>query len=614
MPARNDPSAPVFDSQQPQTLARYFSDLAFLFSRSRITVHAEQKFFATRYLSQDDQELWECVPEFSDLAIPFVQFRAAIFRLYPDADPERRHSLGDLESLVKRFSNTSSPSRAVFLDFYRRFFTISSYLCARDRLSVGEQSRLLFRAVPLAISPAVQLRLRIVCPGVHPHDPYALDDLRAAIDFVLVDMATIPSPFPEPHLSAAPDSTPLIADPSIAALVEATNQLIELVSSSQQLPSPASLRLDSQPPSSPRPACCSYCSDPAHFIARCPIVTADIRAGICRRNAEGKIVLPSGMYVPHSFAGPDLRARFSSWHKVNSASSAPVSQSCDLATPPQSLPTPPFASHSPHFAAKSPSPRISTTTRQAPASTISAQNRFTALKAQLAALRSRAPDPRISVACDPCDTMAPIQVFAHSVVPHAIPQSQHRTLAPESSSMSFLDPRALHIDCIAPVPPYNPYLRDSEPMLSAKSAAVPSALISHSNRVPAQVPASTSRVVPDSPIIASYHRTEPPHRVLQPQFASESNLPCAQSFQLPESSQHFAPCILSSQYPVRSSQSFPTSHLSPQSHTPSAVYVQPSSAAFTKSMPRPRDSELVPRRLAPNTSPFDTPVDLIASA
>ncbi|KAF7372533.1 hypothetical protein MVEN_00115500 [Mycena venus] len=253
MPARSDPSAPAFDSQQPQTLARYFSDLAFLFSRSCITVHAEQKFFATRYLSHDDQELWECVPEFSDSAIPFVQFRTAIFRLYPDADPERRHSLGDLESLVKNFSNTPSPSHAVFLDFYRRFFTISSYLRSRDHLSIGEQSRLLFQAVPLAISPAVQLRLRIVCPGVHPHDPYALEDLRAAIDFVLVDMATTPSPFSEPHLSAAPGSTPLFTDPSIAALFEATNQLIELISSAQQLPFPASSRLDSQPPSSPRP-------------------------------------------------------------------------------------------------------------------------------------------------------------------------------------------------------------------------------------------------------------------------------------------------------------------------------------------------------------------------
>ncbi|KAF7372682.1 hypothetical protein MVEN_00131500 [Mycena venus] len=476
-----------------------------------------------------------------------MQFRAAIFRLYPDADPERRHSLGDLESLVKRFSNTSSPSRAVFLDFYRRFFTISSYLCSRDRLSVGEQSRLLFQAVPLAISPAVQLRLRIVCPGVHPHDPYALDDLRAAIDFVLVDMATIPSPFPEPHLSAAPDSTPLIADPSIAALVEATNQLIELVSSSQQLPSPASLRLDSQPPSSPRPACCSYCSDPAHFIARCPIVTADIRAGICRRNAEGKVVLPSGMYVPHSFAGPDLCARFSSWHKANSASSAPVSQSCDLATPPRSLPTPPFASHSPHFAAKSLSPRISTTTRQAPASTIAAQNRIAALEAQLASLRSPACDPRTPVACAPRDTMAPIRVFAHSAVPHAIPQSPHRTLAPESSPTSLLKPHVPYVDRIAPVPPYHPYRRDSEPTPSAKAPAVPHTLKSSLSFVhDLETPHMLHPEPRTSPTLSAY-RAISQSTVVQSHSVSEPSSRAAHFYQHPFDPEQHPTCFPSPQ-------------------------------------------------------------------
>ncbi|KAJ7789720.1 hypothetical protein B0H14DRAFT_3891733 [Mycena olivaceomarginata] len=48
MPARNDRTAPVFDSQQPRNLPKYFSDLGFLLSHSRIADDSEKKYHATR--------------------------------------------------------------------------------------------------------------------------------------------------------------------------------------------------------------------------------------------------------------------------------------------------------------------------------------------------------------------------------------------------------------------------------------------------------------------------------------------------------------------------------------------------------------------------------------
>ncbi|KAJ7871278.1 hypothetical protein B0H13DRAFT_1558144, partial [Mycena leptocephala] len=311
MPARNDRTAPAFDSQKPRELRRYFSDLEFLFSRSRVTDDL-QKYHATRFLSIDDQDLWESIPEFDDPTASFSQFTAAIFRLYPDADPDRRYSPADLKALVTELSHVPSLSRARFLEFYRRFFAMSSFLRAKDRLSAPEQSRSFVRAIPSNIWHRAQERLHIKFPDVHPDDPYPLHDLRDAIDFVLIDSS---SRSLTPHFPELPASMPAPADPSIAVLADAINELTRLVSSQQQL-SPTAPRLDS-PPSSPRPALCSYCSNPAHFIARCPLAAADIRAGICKRNAEGKVVLPSGMFVPHRIAGPDLRTRISSWHREN---------------------------------------------------------------------------------------------------------------------------------------------------------------------------------------------------------------------------------------------------------------------------------------------------------
>ncbi|KAJ7331033.1 hypothetical protein DFH08DRAFT_619563, partial [Mycena albidolilacea] len=319
MPARNNRIAPVFDSQQPRGLPKYFSDLEFLLSCSRIADDSEKKYHATRFLALDDQELWESVPEFSDPAASFEQFIAAIFRLYPEADPHHRYSLGDLDALVTELPHAQPLSRARFHEFYRRFFVISTFLLAKSRLGVPEQSRTFVRAIPSNIWRCAHEHLRIKFPHVHPLDPYPLHDLRDAVDFVLLDpdshlqpRATSPSPMPIPIESPAP------TEPSIAALVDAVHQLIKLVSAQYQ-PSPTTSHLDSQPPSSPRPASCSYCSDPAHFIACCPLASADICAGICKRNTEGKVVLPSGSFVPHRITGPNLRTRISSWHRENSA-------------------------------------------------------------------------------------------------------------------------------------------------------------------------------------------------------------------------------------------------------------------------------------------------------
>jgi hypothetical protein len=111
--------------------------------------------------------------------------------LYPEADPDRRYSIADIDALVAEHSCITPPSRTSFLQFSRRFFLISTYLCAKDRISAHEQSCAFVRAIPTSISSRVLERLRIRCPDVHPHDPYPLPDLRDAVDFVLLDSASI---------------------------------------------------------------------------------------------------------------------------------------------------------------------------------------------------------------------------------------------------------------------------------------------------------------------------------------------------------------------------------------------------------------------------------------
>ncbi|KAJ7210898.1 hypothetical protein GGX14DRAFT_697460 [Mycena pura] len=96
-----------------------------------------------------------------------------------------------------------------------------------------------------------------------------------------------------------------------------------------------------------RPFACSYCSDPSHLICNCPLVLADIRAGVCKRNARGRVVLPSGLYVPHSISGQNLRTRITEYRRQHESPHCTPEFSCDHIPNPslsQHLPTPPVSS------------------------------------------------------------------------------------------------------------------------------------------------------------------------------------------------------------------------------------------------------------------------------
>ena len=61
---------------------------------------------------------------------------------------------------------------------------------------------------------------------------------------------------------------------------------------------------------------CNYCGE-EHFICDCPHVPHDIATGKCKRNQDGKVVLPSGAYVPRDITGKFLCNCINKWHRKN---------------------------------------------------------------------------------------------------------------------------------------------------------------------------------------------------------------------------------------------------------------------------------------------------------
>jgi hypothetical protein len=76
---------------------------------------------------------------------------------------------------------------------------------------------------------------------------------------------------------------------------------------------------------------CNFCGELGHFISQCPKLALYISQGKCKRNAEGKIVLPSGTFISRSVVGNWLADRFDEYHRLNPGQLA-VGQTSSQAT------------------------------------------------------------------------------------------------------------------------------------------------------------------------------------------------------------------------------------------------------------------------------------------
>jgi hypothetical protein len=78
------------------------------------------------------------------------------------------------------------------------------------------------------------------------------------------------------------------------------------------------------------PSSCAFCSQTGHFIAQCLVCADYITNEKCKRNPEGKIVLPNRQYTPHSIPGRYIKDRIDEWHKRNPVKSTSSSLMCEI--------------------------------------------------------------------------------------------------------------------------------------------------------------------------------------------------------------------------------------------------------------------------------------------
>lgn len=301
MPRRGEPAAPKFDS--PSNLSQFWDDLELCFEDAGLKL-AEDKFTWTfRYLDMDNRELWKSISAHLPPGTPdkWDAFKTKIAELYPDADPDRRHTIFELEWIIAKYKQQGFKDRSDIGDYYCEFTRVSNYLIDKGRYTANEARRAFLRGFPLDFQDRLLARLSITVPDTFPEDGYDIEIVFKTSKHMLGSgVSTTPSSILEP--------TPV--EQKFIKLEETFNNFMQRVETH--------LNDRNARPSNPRTpnTACMFCGGTGHFVSRCPDASAYETANKIKR-INGKIGFPDGILV-YAPMGTTMKSLVDEWHTKNS--------------------------------------------------------------------------------------------------------------------------------------------------------------------------------------------------------------------------------------------------------------------------------------------------------
>jgi len=319
MPLRGERSSPTFNQNQPNDLGRFFKQLETLFARCAIQTDAEKKDYVTSYVSSEVADTWEAIPEFTNPAKTFLEFRNRLFEFYNQVS--LKYILADIDRLIGERQRLGIRSLQDLSDFHLRFNAISIYLMANQLLSSREQSQCYLRVFEESLQSRIVMRLQIKLPNHHPSLPYDISEVYDAAKWVLQSVpaslgvqpiSTTPIQSALTGISPVPE-TGFVKQEQLNALFASLTKTIADAMTVANRPRPAA---PSNGPAAPRSTKCLFdgCD---RFIRDCAAVEEYVKQGKCRRNFDGKIILSTGSFVPREIPGEYLRDRIDEWHRRN---------------------------------------------------------------------------------------------------------------------------------------------------------------------------------------------------------------------------------------------------------------------------------------------------------
>jgi hypothetical protein len=335
MPGRSHHSAPKFDGT-PALLNNFFDEVEQLADTCKLDERQKIE-WAIRYAPVDDVELWKQVPNAK--GDDWIKFKSNIYALYPGSTGDRKYSIANLELLVDKSAAVPMESSKQYGEYYRAFSKIANFLKEKGRLTDREISGRFLQGFNYIFRNKVRVQLRAENPTHHTDDPYLLEQISSAAQFILscnhddVISDTVSNQVPASTIKReqfdVSDIGKYFASNNVnlqtvlaqeVAKYMKTLQLTHQSASPSNAPTQEIYNATMQHAYRDRPKSyeCIFCSDPNHYLNSCGIAFDFVQRGLCKRNTEGQIVLPNGERInPRTMFGRNLKERIESWHASN---------------------------------------------------------------------------------------------------------------------------------------------------------------------------------------------------------------------------------------------------------------------------------------------------------
>ena len=347
MPVRGNRTCPVFDETKPRSLYRYLADLDALFAKHGVLNAAvddwkNRKELAIRYLPEGIEVSWMTLLAYRDDTKTFDDFKAEVYKLYPNVRSTREFMTDDLRRLIReQLEKNQEKKKSKILDideytcFYVRALPMLRDLLAKSRITHTEANSSLAEVLDPSLQNSIILRLEHAYPNRSPDTPYTLDQFHDATTYVLQHWnddaeAIFRSARTAEETRAGSSSTapPPTAQGSIkieevASIAELLSKTIGDAVAKAMPPAPRD-----RPPhmgggygggfgrgrgdrnDHPR---CYYCGKEGCTTRSCPEAAEDIAARKIRRDNTGQLVMYDGSRIPIDLPGRNMRERVNTY-------------------------------------------------------------------------------------------------------------------------------------------------------------------------------------------------------------------------------------------------------------------------------------------------------------
>jgi hypothetical protein len=347
VPLTNSRDAPRF-GKSPTEFESYFEDVEEIGKRANLTTKETIK-WAIRYAGNVG-EGWKNVPCLRDPDnLPdFATFVKEVKSFYPEIDDKHRYTINDVERLVNNTRKHDDMTKEELGEYYRKFLTMTQYLIGLSRLSERERNKYYLNGFPVSIAEKIALRLTVKKPDVIPEEGYDFTDVHDCALFILSSNGLPFNNVQTPGIiKRSPSNQPPVKSNEESKIDRLYDVMMAMLqsnngpSSSYQPPRQPPPHSNNVPlstpggvqngpprnasrPLDPMPDKCAFCGRLDHFIKKCVERENYHQAGKIDYNSQGRVVLPSGQYIPRHISGITLKERVDNFYTWKNQTDQPA--------------------------------------------------------------------------------------------------------------------------------------------------------------------------------------------------------------------------------------------------------------------------------------------------